>query len=281
MRGPENGLALLRRIVVEPISGVTRLIGVVADPVAHVKTPQALNALFARRGIDAVAVPMHVDSAGLVAFMTGLRGLRNLDGLVVTVPHKVAVADLCDTLSEDASLAGAANVVRWTADGRLAGALFDGLGFVAGLVAQGHDPRGRSVLLIGAGGAASAIAVALARAGVRRLTIANRSMDKADALAARLRAVYPAAEIAAGAADAGGHDIVVNGTSLGLKADDPLPFDVSTLRDGTVVAEVIMQPDRTALLDAAEARGCILHKGRHMLDAQLSQIADFVTAASR
>lgn len=257
------------------VSGTTRLVGVVADPVAHVQAPQALNDLFVGRGVDAVAIPMHVAPSDLSTFLTGVRGLRNLAGMVITVPHKVSVTGLCDDLTEDAVLAGAANVVRWTAEGRLAGALFDGLGFVAGLVGQGHDPKGRAVLLVGAGGAASAIAVALVRAGVGRLTIANRSRAKAEALADRLRAAYPRADVQAGPAEPADHDIVVNGTSLGLRPDDPLPLDAATLRAGTVVAEVIMQPERTPLLVAAEARGCVIHLGRHMLDAQLSQIADF------
>lgn len=264
----------------EPISGATRIVGVVADPVAHVQTPQALNRLFAERGAAIVAVPMHVPADGLKIFLDGLRGLRNLDGLVITVPHKVSAAALCDDIAEDAHLAGAVNVLRRTPEGRFQGALFDGRGFVAGLVGQGLDPKGRDALLVGAGGAASAIAVSLAGAGVRRLTIANRSHEKAAALAERLAVAFPDVTVQAGPADPAGHDLIVNGTSLGLKAGDPLPLDPAGLTDGMTVAEVIMHPARTPLLEAAEARGCRIHLGRHMLDAQLSQIAQFVTGTS-
>ncbi len=259
------------------ISGATRIVGVVADPVAHVQTPQALNVLFAAQGYDCVVVPMHVPAEGLKSFVEGLRGLRNLDGLVITVPHKVAARELADTVAGDAVLAGAVNVLRRTEGGRFEGALFDGRGFVSGLIGQGIDPKGRSALLLGAGGAASAIAVALVEAGVSHLAVANRSRHKAEALVDRIAAAHPAVRLSVSDANARGHDLVVNGTSLGLKAGDPLPLDPDTLAPEMTVAEVIMHPEWTPLLLAARDKGCRVHMGRRMLDAQLTLIAEFVT----
>lgn len=259
------------------ISGTTRLLAIVADPIKHVRTPQALNRLFAERGVDAVMVPMHVPPEHLATWLAGLRTVRNLAGAVVTVPHKERAASLCDELTPEAAAIGAVNAIRRTADGRLLGAMFDGLGLVQGLRRAGIDPAGHSALLAGAGGAASAVAFALADAGVARLTIANRTAAKAQALAARIAAAHPGVTVAAGPADPAGFSLVVNGTSLGMAAGDALPVDVARLEAGAVAAEVIMNPARTAFLDAAAARGCRTHEGRHMLDAQLDLLAGFLT----
>lgn len=258
------------------ITGATRLVGIVADPIGHVRTPQAMNRLFSEVAANAVIVPMHVTAADLDTVFAGLRRIGNLSGVVVTVPHKESVVALCDELGPEAALVGAANAVRRTPDGRLIGEMFDGLGLIGGLRAAGIEPAGHDALLVGAGGAASAIAVALARAGVARLTIANRTVTKARQLADRVAAAFPAVAVASGDADPRGHTLVVNGTSLGLKPGDPLPLPVELLDPATVVAEVIMDPTRTPLLVAAAARGCRIHEGRHMLDAQLRLLAEFV-----
>ncbi|SDE99917.1 shikimate dehydrogenase family protein [Limimaricola pyoseonensis] len=257
------------------ISGTTRLFAILADPVGHVRTPQALNARFAEAGQDAVLVPCEVGPDALEETVRGLRNVRNLGGLVVTVPHKTEIARHCNALSERARLAGAVNVVRREADGRLFGDLLDGAGFVAGLSAAEVELEGRSVFLAGAGGAASAIAFALAEAGAARLTVANRSEAKARALLQRLQSAFPAVAVEAGH-DPQRHDIAVNATSLGLKPDDPLPFDPADLSPGTLVAEVIMQPEETPLLAAAAARGLPTHLGRMMLEGQLRQMMAFL-----
>lgn len=262
------------------VTGRTRLYGIIADPVSHLRTPQALNAQFVRYGFDGILVPMHVTADDLAAAWQGLWRLRNLHGVIVTVPHKTAVLVHCDEASEAARQAGAANAVRRTEGGRMVCDMFDGKGFVEGLRSQGIDPRGMDVLLVGAGGAASAIAFALAAAGCPRLTIANRTASTAVALAARVARAYPACAASAGPADPAGHDLVVNGTSLGLRPDDPLPVDVAQLAPGMIVAEAVMAPEITPLLAAARLAGCRVHLGRHMLEAQLPLLADFLASAA-
>lgn len=261
------------------ITGSTRILGIIADPVAHVRTPQIMNAHFAEHGIDAVMVPMHVAGAGVASVLAAARQLQNLAGLVVTVPHKTAVVDLCDEVRVEARLVGAANAIRRSGDGRLICDMFDGKGFLGGLLAQGIEPEGRRVLLLGAGGAASAIAFSLAGRRVNALTIANRTRDKARALAACVAAAFPACRVTDGPPDPTGHDLVVNATSLGLRAEDPLPLDPDLLRPEMTVAEVVMKPERTAFIEAAQARGCRVHLGRHMLDAQVRLLADFLGVA--
>lgn len=259
------------------ITGNTRLLGIVADPIGQVRTPQVLNAWLESEGIDAVLVPMHVGAEGLEALFQSFRHMRNLDGFVVTVPHKTEAVRLCDEVSDAARAMGAANTFRREPDGRLVGDMFDGLGFVEGLKAEGNDPAGKSVLLVGAGGAAAAIAYALTQAGIARLTIANRTHAKAEEMAQRLRAGQSGAVVDAGPADPRGYDIVVNATSLGMKDSDALPLDSSLLSPSTLVAEIIMKPEMTALLTAAQQRGCRIHLGRHMLDQQVNLIGRFIT----
>ena len=261
------------------ITGDTRLYAILADPIHHVKTPQSMNRLFKERGVNAVLVPMHVDAQHLHFAVAGLRAMRNLDGFVVTVPHKSAIVDLCDELTPAASRVGAVNVVRRDLDGRLHGDILDGRGFVAGLRTKGIDPAGMSVYLAGAGGAANAIAFALAEAGIRQLTIANRTSAKAMALIDRVAASYPDLALMAGTEDPSGHDLVVNGTSLGLRPEDPVPCDVARLDPAQIVAEIIMHPAETPLLKAAKAKGCRIHFGAPMLACQIEMMVAFMSGA--
>jgi shikimate dehydrogenase len=258
------------------ISGRTRLFGIIADPIHHVRGPTLFNEMFMASGFDAVMVPLHIASADLPTVWRGLRELRNLDGFLVTVPHKSGAAELCDEVDDAASLIGAVNVVRREEDGRMIGAMFDGVGFVAGLRANGCEPAGLNVLLLGAGGAASAIALALITSGIAQLTIANRTASKAEMLAVQLRRAVPHAVIAIGGADPTGHDLVVNATSLGLYVGDPLPIDPALLNKTMTVADIIMNPVETPLLNAALEQGAAVQYGRQMLDHQMPLLARFL-----
>ena len=260
------------------ITGKTKLYFIIADPISQVRTPEVFNAYCAQNGSDAVMVPIQVAPEGLEAVMTAFRAMKNLGGVVVTVPHKTAVALLCDELGEAGRAIGSVNAVRREADGRLVGNMFDGAGFVAGLRSQGYEPAGRRALLVGAGGAASAIAFALAEAGVASLTIANRTPAKAEEIVLRIAKSFPGRTIRVGDADPAGHDLVINATSLGLKPGDHLPVDPALLTPVMTVAEIVMKPETTPLLAAAQARGCAVHYGRHMLDQQFRLIADFIGA---
>lgn len=258
---------------ISEISGATRLYAIIADPILQVKTPQVINALFEQVGHEGVMVPFHVTASGLPAVIAGLRSLANLEGFIVTVPHKTAMLSLCDQVTAHAQQVGAVNVVRRSPAGELIGDILDGIGFVAGLRQEGFEPAGASVYLAGAGGAANAIAFALAEAGVARLTVANRTAAKAEALLARLRAAFPTLPLHLGNADPSGHTLVVNATSLGLREGDRLPCDTGRLSADQWVAEIIMQPARTPLLLAAAARGCRIQEGLPMLLCQARLMA--------
>lgn len=258
------------------ITGKTRVLGIIAHPTEHVKAPPGINRIARERGKDAVMVPFNVAPADLPGFVGALRTLRSFDGAIVTVPHKQAILTLCDDLTPHARAVGAANILRRAPDGRLVGGQLDGAGFIQGLRHAGIEPKGKRLYLAGAGGAASAIAFAAAEAEVAYLTLANRSQGKADELRLRLLRFNPHLAIDIGMRDPSGHDIIVNATTLGMKTEDDLPVDPERLSPGMVVAEVVMAPEMTRLLEAARARGCQIHLGRHMLDHQLRLMADFM-----
>lgn len=257
------------------ITGTSRLYAIIGDPVGHVRTPMAFNAHFAEHGIDAVCVALQIERDDLRAGWQGLKALRNLDGFIVTAPHKAEAATLCERLTGDGEHVGVVNTVRREPDGSFTGTLLDGRGFVAGLRAHGHDPGGTRVFMAGAGGAGNALAFALANAGVSAITIHNRTRSRAEDLAARVQAAFPRCRARAGTSDASGHDIAVNATSLGLEPHDPLPFDLGTVAPDALVAEVIMMPSTTPLLRAAEASGHRVHRGTHMLEGQLGEMMSF------
>lgn len=258
------------------IDGRTRVIVHLAYPSAHLRTPTLFNARCAERGINAVLVPWEVAPDDLAATWNALRKARSVPGAIVTIPHKETAATHCDLLEGVAKDLCVANVVRRDEQGRLIGRLYDGLGFVAGMRTQGLDPAGKRTLLLGAGGAATALAQALLEAGTAEIVIANRNAERAEALAARLRSLYPRSLIGTGAADAKGFDLVVNATSVGLDGDPASPLDIATIEPGSVVADIVMKPAMTPLLLGAQARGARIHLGEHMLAAQIDLFIDFL-----
>jgi shikimate dehydrogenase len=258
------------------VNGETRVIVLMAWPASHVRTPTFFNAVCAQRDINAIMVPWAVRPEHLQEAWNGLRHVANLAGVVLTIPHKQTAAKLCDRLEGDASLLGVVNAVRLDPDGVCTGRMYDGSGFVTGMLREGIALEGKRVLLLGAGGAATALALALAREGVARLTIANRNREKAQHLAALVARAVPGCDVRPGCDDPADHDIVINATSLGLKAGDSLPCDTSKLTPSMVAAEVVMQPATTRFLMEAQLRGARIHRGEHMVTSQLDHFIDFL-----
>ncbi|MCB9946979.1 MAG: shikimate dehydrogenase [Rhodospirillaceae bacterium] len=257
-----------------PVDGATRLYAIIGCPIAQARSPAVFNRLFGRLGVPAVLVPVEIAPADLAIGLAGLTAIANLDGIIVTVPHKPRMAALADAVAPMGQRVGAVNALRRRPQGGWLADMFDGRGFVAGLAGRGHAVAGRSALLVGAGGAGSAIAFALAEAGIARLHIRDIAPERAVALARRVADACPHLRPTAGP-QAEPADIAINATPLGMAAEDPLPLDVQALAPGTLVVDVIMKPARTRLLAQAEARGLPTHAGRHMLDAQVDAIAGF------
>src|SRR5437660_4422135 len=165
------------------VKGTTRLYGLVGDPLTTARSPELLNRLFIEQGADAVCMAFQVEANELFAFVTGARAMKNLAGVLVTMPHKQRMLAFVDELHPTARQVGALNVIRCDDDGRWVGAIFDGLGCVLGMQWEGNHPANKSVLLIGAGGAGRAIAFAVASAGARSLAIFDVDEPRAEDLA--------------------------------------------------------------------------------------------------
>lgn len=261
------------------VTGTTRFFATIANPADHVRAPMVFNPLFAARGLDHVMVPITAPPETFEAVIEGLRGIPNFGGMAVTIPHKMEMAKLCNTLGPTARLTGAVNAARFDPDGTIHGDNFDGAGFVEGLRQNGHDPAGKTVLMVGAGGAARAIGLGLCDAGVDSLIIRNRTPDKSIAITRDLERLSGHRQ-AVSAPDHDGSDVdmIVNTTSLGLHDGEDLPLAFDAVGAETLIAEIIMVPPRTAWLAAAEARGLQTHYGCHMLDYQVELIGNFIKA---
>ncbi|NER60129.1 shikimate dehydrogenase [Pseudomonas sp. MAFF212428] len=245
------------------ITGNTRIYGLIGDPLRSAKSPMLLNRLFAEAQTDAVCIPMEVGTQGLAEFVKGARAVRNLAGLLVTMPHKQTMLEMVDMLHPTAREVGAINVVRCDPDGRWEGAVFDGLGCVLGMQRKGVSLHGKSVLLVGAGGSGRAIAIAIAAAGARSLIISDLDPQRATDLAQRA-GEQGSCTVHAGPADPAGHDIVINATPLGMNPDDPMPIEAERLNPATTVVDIITRAEPTALLLEARARGCKTLDGQPM-----------------
>ena len=257
------------------IKGTTRLIGHLGFPTESFKAPMIYNPYFQREGIDAVVVPMGCRSEDYPEFLKLFFRLSNAHGALVTMPHKVTTTGLVDILSSTAAIAGACNAVRLEPDGRLSGDMFDGEGFVRGIVRKGRKLEGARALVVGAGGVGSAIAASLAKAGVAELSLFDMQSLAAEELRQRLVAHYPALRVVTGSNDPDGFDIVVNATPLGMKPGDPLPVDISRLPVSAFVGEVVMAQEITPFLAAARARGCAVQVGTDMLFEQIPAYLEF------
>lgn len=258
------------------ITGTTRFYGIFADPISHVKAPAAFNEIIASRGLDAVFLPFHVLAADFSAAVEGMHKLRNFAGFTLTIPHKAAAARLCDRLGPIAAACGAVNAVRFEADGSLSGETFDGIGMASAIAAIAPLTASTRVLLVGAGGAGRAIAFAMAQQGIGQLQISNRSLSAAYDLAEAVTRHFQAVDVSVGSPDPCGFDIAINATSLGLNGQGPLPFDPGRTDAGAVVADVVMEPAISPLLEAASRLGRAIVPGAHMLKHQVEQMADYL-----
>jgi shikimate dehydrogenase len=257
------------------ISGKTKLIAHLGFPTESFKAPMIYNPYFAKYNIDAVVVPMGCKPEDYRAFLKLVFKLSNIHGALVTMPHKVATVALMDELSVSAKVANACNAIRPGAGGTLVGDMFDGEGFVRGVLRKGRVLNGARVLVVGNGGVGSAIAASLAKAGVAELALFDAYEPMMKDLAERLRANYPKLRVATGSTDPAGYDVVVNATPLGMKPGDPLPMDVNRIAPSTFVGEVVMKQEITPFLAAVRARGCEYQIGTDMLFEQIPAYLEF------
>lgn len=261
--------------MLEQLSGASRIHFIVGDPIAQVKSPFGLTAAFEQHGRNAVCVPAHVSTAQLATWFAGVSVAGNVDGIVVTIPHKFDAIGFCKTTSERARFLGAVNTLRRNPDGSWHGDMFDGLGYVTALQKNGCVLAGKKALLVGAGGAGSAIAHALVSAGVSQLAVHDEDTVRRDRLLERLRTMNTA-QISAGSTSVAGFDVAVNATPAGMKAGDGFPFDVSSIRPSMHVGCVITAPAISPLIALARAAGCNTTTGADMFEQVREHMVSFL-----
>lgn len=243
------------------ITGKARVAGVFGWPVGHSRSPLLHNHWLDRHGIDGAYIPLPTPPEDFAAAVRGVMA-AGFAGANVTIPHKEAAFALCDERDAAAERAGAVNTLVFR-DGRILGSNTDGYGFMENLRAHapGWRPGAGPAVLLGAGGAARAIAAALLDAGVPELVLVNRTAARAQALADALGGpVQVATE-----APLSGAALLVNTTSLGMTGQPPLDIDLTPLPAHAVVADAVYVPLETALITAARARGLAVVPGLGML----------------
>ena len=257
------------------LTGATRVHFIVGDPIAQVKSPTGVTEAFALHGHNAIVVPAHVDPEHLSVWHTGVTHAKNVDGIIVTVPHKFAAFGLCASTSKRATFLRAVNTMRRNDDGSWHGDMFDGLGFVGAMRDNGCEPRGKRALLIGAGGAGSAIAHALLLAGVSALALADTSKLRRTTLIDRLNWLK-IAPVTHGTDDPTDYSIVINATPMGMKEGDPYPADATKFGPSMFVGCVITATAVTPLIAAARAQGCATITGAEMFGRVRDLMVDFL-----
>jgi shikimate dehydrogenase len=247
------------------ISGKARIAGVLGWPVDHSRSPRLHNYWLARHEIDGAYVPLAVAPERLEDAVRGLPAL-GFAGANVTIPHKEAVIPFLDAVDPAAARIGAVNTIV-VQDGRLQGSNTDGFGFLENLKAGAPAWRADAgpVVVVGAGGAAKAVAWALIDAGVPALRIVNRTRARADGLAQALGATASAVDWSARAEALREAALVVNTTALGMSGKPTLDLDLTHLPGAAVVNDIVYQPAETPLLVAARARGHLAVEGIGML----------------
>lgn len=261
--------------MLENLSGETRLFPIIGDPIIFVKSPQRLTSGFEARGHNGICVPMQVPEPDLEVVMRGLTHTPNVDGLLVTMPHKFKAFTYCATSSERAKLLSVVSVIRRNPDGTWHGDMLDGLAFVKAQKDEGAQPDGARVLLVGAGGAGSAIAIALLEAGVRELIIHDANDSRVTQLI-ELLSDLGRGRVIAGPPDPTGCDMVCNATPMGMAAGDRLPVAANLLTSSMFVGDVIAGHGATPFLQAAQAAGCKTANGVQMVEAVQEMMLDFM-----
>jgi shikimate dehydrogenase len=244
----------------------TLLFGVIGDPISHTKSPVMLNRAFRERGINGTYAAFHVTPNQLEQAIAGVRGL-GLRGINVTIPHKIEVMAFLDEISEGARAAGAVNTIV-NENGRLIGYNTDGIGYVRSLKEEAEPSlAGKTIVVLGAGGAARGILWALAQENPSAILLANRTESKAAELAASFSRDYrissiPWSDLSEVCSSA---DVVINTTSVGMSPHvHDLPIDAAWIKPGSVASDLIYNPLKTAFLKRAEQLGCRIHGGLGM-----------------
>ncbi len=256
-----------------------QIVAIIGDPIRQAQSPAVFGSYFNKHRIEAVMVPLHVTAAEFERVLDGLRRIRNFAGLVVTIPHKMRACQIAEVRGPMARATGTANVLAPIGDNQWSAEMFDGIGLLTALNRRQIDITGLEVLLIGAGGAGTAIAVALEQRGrVGRISIVETEPTRAGTLAARLQAARVIGATA-DPLDLAAYQLIINATPVGMRSTE-VPLDASACAAGTIVCDAVMDPPKTHFLSQAERNGCIIVAGLEMLKGQVEPLARFLGLAA-
>lgn len=267
------------------ITGTTKITGIIGYPLTYTLSPLMHNRAFNIRNLDYVYVPFVVEPKNLKNAVEGLRAL-NIKGVNVTMPHKEAVLSLLDGLSEQSKLIGAVNTIN-NEDGHLIGYNTDSTGFLNSLVEEGFDPADKTAVILGTGGAAKAVAVALAQAGAREIAVIGRSAEKAQAVKTSIAVAnryilvktLTFQENLADIFKKG--ELIVNATPVGMKeSGDLLLVPLKYINAAHFIYDLIYTPEETALIKAAREKGARAVNGLGMLVHQAAEAFKIWTGVS-
>lgn len=261
------------------IDGETMIFPIIGHPIGQVKSPASLSAIMAERGFNGMVIPVNVRPEDLAGWMSAAHSMLNCDGIVVTVPHKAACLKHCKRASARGMAAGAVNILIRDGDGWIGDAT-DGQGYLDGIEAQGFHVDGKPALLVGTGGAGSAIAYEILARGAAEIALHDIDAGRRDALIERLNREFPG-RARRGSTDPRGFALVANATPLGMRPDDPLPVQVEMLDAAQFVADVVTRPAVPPLIAAAREAGCATMPGSGMFDAQARLLASLLMGERR
>jgi len=257
------------------VDGRTRLYGIVGDPIEQVRSPEMITWELQRRGANAVLLPLHVREPDFDAVLPHLQRLANLDGLVFTIPFKARALGLASRLGPQARQIGAVNALKRSPSGDWVGEIFDGTGCVEAFLRRGLPLAGQRVMLVGLGGAGSAIAAAVAGQQPALMRLHDLDAARCARIADIVRGVSPGTQVKVGPPVVDGMDVLMNASPVGMLGDPRLPIEVNTLPAAMVVFDAVVKPELTPLLALAQRCGCRTVQGREMMRGQIARMVDF------
>jgi shikimate dehydrogenase len=263
---------------VDFVNGKTRVYGIVGDPIEQVRSPEMVTWEMQKRDHNAVLIPMHIARDEFDTVIPHIMRMRNLDGLIFTIPFKAQAIALAKTLGPQASQIGAINALKKHSNGAWSGEIFDGIGCVEAFKQRGITLQDKRLQLIGLGGAGSAICVALAYEKPKLLRLFDINAQTTERMAKMVNTISPQTVVEVGLPLAEGIDILLNASPVGMLSDARLPLAVEQFKKELIVFDAIVMPENTPLLSLAQDCGCQVVRGREMMLGQISKIVDYFFA---
>jgi shikimate dehydrogenase len=264
---------------VDFVNGKTRVYGIVGDPIEQVRSPEMVTWEMQKRDHNAVLIPMHIARDEFDTVMPHIMRMRNLDGLIFTIPFKAQAIALAKSLGPQAAQIGAINALKKHNNGAWSGEIFDGIGCVEAFKQKGITLQDKRLQLIGLGGAGSAICVALAYEKPKLLRLFDIHPQTTERMAKMVNSISPQTVVEVGLPHAEGIDILLNASPVGMLSDARLPLAVEQFKKELIVFDAIVMPENTPLLSLAQDCGCQVVRGREMMLGQISKIVDYFFAS--